>query len=89
MKRIDIFALGSMVAGLGGSSALSGFGDAIDALAPGWGKKVVAVVSIAAFGAGLVIRTQTSNTNVALAATTGFAWPPTSSTPSSPLPTNP
>jgi hypothetical protein len=70
--RLDVIAIVSMIAGLGGSTTLPALGLSVDALAPGWGKKVVAVLSIAAFAAGLILRTRTANSATALAATLPF-----------------
>jgi hypothetical protein len=69
MPHIDLLAIAGMVAGLGGSSMLAAFGDSVDALAPGYGKKAVAVVSILSFAAGLILRTHVSNSRTATAGT--------------------
>jgi hypothetical protein len=73
LSHVDVFSVLSMISGLAGTGALSTFGDSIDALAPGYGRKAVALVSILSFGAGLVLRTHTSNTNVAAGTNTPAA----------------
>ena len=69
-SKLDALAVISMIAGIGGTGALSAFGDSIETLAPGWGKKTVAFVAIVSFAAGLVIRTMQSNQNAAVAQST-------------------
>lgn len=87
LSKLDGFALVSMIAGIGGTGALSAFGDSIETLAPGFGKKAVALLSIVSFAAGLVIRTLHANQNIASAAVT--AAPSTPTPPASPEGTNP
>ena len=56
MKSVDIVSILTIVAGLVGTGMLSAFGASIDAWAPGWGTKTVAVLSSVSLGAGLVLR---------------------------------
>lgn len=56
MHRSDVLAICGNVAALCGAFAVAGVGDTIDALAPGWGKKAVAVFSLAALVASNLTR---------------------------------
>jgi len=56
LSRSDILAISTQLSGLAVLAASLGLGDQIDAIAPGWGKKVVALVGIISFGAGVVVR---------------------------------
>jgi hypothetical protein len=79
--KIDVATITAMIAGIGGTSAVSAFGDSLDALMPGYGKKAVAVISILSFGAGLIVRTTSANRRTATAATTGEGPAPAATAP--------
>ena len=57
MTRNDIVALASTIAGVCALASAAGFQQSIDALAPGWGVKVVAVLGILGLVAGQITRT--------------------------------
>jgi hypothetical protein len=56
MHRTDALAILGNVAALCGAFAVAGVGDTIDTLAPGWGKKAVAVFSLTSLVAGNITR---------------------------------
>jgi hypothetical protein len=74
--KIDVLTVAAMIAGISGTGMISAFGDWVDVLAPGWGKKAVAVISILSFGCGLIVRTTSANRRTETAATSGPAPAP-------------
>jgi hypothetical protein len=57
MTRNDVIALLSTIAGVCGLASAAGFSASIDAVAPGWGVKTVAVLGIVGLVVGQVLRT--------------------------------
>lgn len=53
---IDLISFLSQLTGISAGAVAIGLGDAIDTLAPGWGKKTLAVLAIVSFGAGQLLR---------------------------------
>ena len=62
MNRSDLIAICSQLSGLAVLAVSVGLGDQIDAIAPGWGKKTVALLGVVSFGAGVVVRILTNPT---------------------------
>lgn len=62
LKAVDWISILTVVAGLAGTGALGAFGSSIDAWAPGWGTKTVAVLSSVSLGAGILLRIFTNKT---------------------------
>jgi len=57
VTRNDLIALLSTIAGVCGLAASAGFSSSIDAVAPGWGTKTVAVLGIVGLVVGQLLRT--------------------------------
>lgn len=62
MTRSDALSLLTQVSGMATLAVTAGVGEQIDAIAPGWGKKVLATLGIVSFGAGIIVRFLTNPT---------------------------
>jgi hypothetical protein len=58
VKRSDLFFILTVLASLTGSGTLILFGQYVDVLAPGWGVKTIALLSIVSLAAGMIVRQQ-------------------------------
>lgn len=62
MNRTDIIAICTQLSGLSVLAVSLGLGDQVDAIAPGWGKKTLAICGMLSFAAGVVVRILTNPT---------------------------
>lgn len=56
MKGLDLVSILTVVSGLAVYGVSLGLGDQIDTIAPGWGKKTMAFLGLASFGATIILR---------------------------------
>ena len=60
LTATDVVSILSALAGLVGTGLLATFGTAIDAIAPGWGTKVVALLTAVSYAAAIILRVLTN-----------------------------
>jgi hypothetical protein len=63
MSKPDVIAILLFLSSLSGGSTIALAGGYVDTIAPGWGVKTIAVLSLAALVAGAILRTYANKSN--------------------------
>lgn len=77
LSRSDVVSLATQIGGGCALAVSAGLGPAIDAIAPGWGQRTLAILGLVSIIAGIIVRTMTNptptNTAVVFDHSTGSA----------------